>query len=522
MTQVEANPVGVPSPYRGGVTVFSRSTSAPGERHKRLRDLDGTGPMASPPPMAPTETLSGSWPLEPDETTIRTWLQTATDLLVEHLRSLPDQPVADAEVDLETVRAAVEPLPEEGAEAEGLLRQVIEEYVPRSFNTASPGYFAYIPGGGVLPAAIADLVADVTNRYVGLFAAAPLLVRLETNVLRWFLDMVDYPAEARGVLTSGGSFANLLALVCARHEKLGDRFQDGVVYVSDQVHHSVAKAARFIGFAPDQIRVAPTDDDLRLDPARVLEMVEEDRRAGRRPAVVVASAGTTNTGVVDDLEGLAEATRREGLWFHVDAAYGGFFALTERGRRRMEGIERADSITIDPHKGLFLPYGTGCLLVREGRHLKAPHQSETGYLPPLHDDSLAQDFAEYSPELSRDFRGLRVWLPLKIFGARAFREALDEKLDLAIYAAREIEKIPGLELLAEPDLSLVTFRRIALPGEDVDVANQEYLERMLASRRVWMSGAWVKGRFIQRLCVLHFRSHREQVDQALELIRREV
>jgi aromatic-L-amino-acid decarboxylase len=158
-------------------------------------------------------------------------------------------------------------------------------------------------------------------------------------------------------------------------------------------------------------------------------------------------------------------------------------------------------------------------LVRDGRHLKAPHASTTGYLPPLNDDSLAQDFAEYSPELSRDFRGLRVWLPLKIFGAQAFRESLDEKLDLAAYAAHEIDAIPELELLAQPDLSLVAFRKIAKSGEDANRINQEFLQRVLATRKVWLSGAWVKGRFTQRICVMHFRTHRGEVDQALELIR---
>ena len=473
--------------------------------------------MTEPPP-SPRE----PWPLEPDLDTFRSWIGKATDLLVEHLSTLPDQPAANAEVTPEELRRLIETMPEEPGEAGELFRQVIEDFVPRSFNTAGPGYFAYIPGGGLLSASVADLIATVTNRYVGLFAPAPLLVRLEMNVLCWFADLFGYPEEARGVLTSGGSLANLIALVCARHAKLGERFGDGVVYVSDQIHHSVLKAASFVGFAAEQVRKIETGEDLRLVPAALLEALEEDRRAGRRPAVIVASAGTTNTGAVDDLEGLADLARDHGLWLHVDAAYGGFFVMTERGKRAMAGMERADSITVDPHKGMFLPYGTGCLLVRDGKALKAPHESSTGYLPPLHDDALAQDFCEYSPELSRDFRGLRVWLSLKIFGARAFREALDEKLDLATRAAREIAAIPGLELLGEPALSLVAFRLRVPAGQDSDRANQELLERVLAHRQVWMSGAWVKGRVTQRICVLSFRSHARELDQALDLLRREV
>ena len=291
-----------------------------------------------------SDTLSGRWPLEPDEATVRSWMTTAADLLIEHVRTLGEQPAADADVDADTVRSMVEPMPEEGHDGGELLRHVVEDLVPRSFNTASPGYFAYIPGGGILPSAIADLVADVTNRYVGMFAPAPLLARLEINVLTWFCDVFGYPPEARGILTSGGSFANLVALVCARHEKLGDRFHDGVVYVSDQVHHSVSKAARFIGFAPEQLRVIETGEDLRLIPERLAEAIAADRRAGKRPAVAVASAGTTNTGVVDDLTGLSELTRSENLWLHIDAAYGGFFAMTERGQGspRGNGARRFD------------------------------------------------------------------------------------------------------------------------------------------------------------------------------------
>jgi len=467
------------------------------------------------------------WPLEPDEATVRTWLTQATDLLIEHLESLSRQPAAAAgDVTDADLRALIEPVPEAGTESGALFSSLIREHVPRSLNTAGPGYLAYIPGGGIVSAAIADLIADITNRYVGVFAAAPLLARLEITVVRWFLDSFGFPPEARGVLTSGGSIANLIALVCARYDRLGEHFQDGVVLVSDQAHHSLEKAARFVGFPSKSLCVVPTGDDLRLDPDRVRQALETARADGMRPAILIASAGTTNTGVVDDLTGLARVAADEDLWFHVDAAYGGFFQWTERGRQRLRGIDRADSITVDPHKGLFLPYGTGCLLVRDGARLRAPQLSATDYLPPLRDDDLVQDFCEYSPELSRDFRGLRVWLSLKLFGARAFRDCLDEKLDLAQHAASELRSVPGIEVLAEPDLSLVAFRaqRGASPESlaEENRFNQELLERVLAHNQVWMSGAFVKGRFTQRICVLSFRTHRPHVDRALRLFRREM
>jgi aromatic-L-amino-acid decarboxylase len=445
-----------------------------------------------------------------------------TGLLLAHLRSLPEQPAAGPMDSMPDPSGYVEPLPEEGAAATDLFHKVLDECVPFTFNTASPGYLAYIPGGGLVPAALADMISNITNRYVGLFAPAPLLVRLEMNVLRWFLDMVGFPAEARGILTSGGSLANLIALVCARHRKLGQPFHDGVVYVSDQVHHSMTKAARFVGFADEQVRCVETGPDLRLDPERVRHEVVADRARGLRPAILVGTAGTTNTGVVDDLRGLAEVASEEQLWYHVDAAYGGFFLLAPSGKEILGGMDRADSITVDPHKGLFLPYGTGCLLVRDGEDLRRPHASETDYLPPLHDEELAQDFCEYSPELSRDYRGLRVWLPLKLFGARAFREALEEKLQLARYATTVLRKIESIRVLEDPDLSLVAFSVRRDTPEQESRANQELLDRVLAHRKVWMSGANVKGTFLLRICVLSFRTHREQIDQALELIRKSV
>ena len=356
-------------------------------------------------------------------------------MLEEYLGSLAEQPASYDGVTTDELRALVEPLPEEGADAEGLFRRVIGECVPRSFNAAGPGYLAYVPGGGLPSAAVADLIGKATNRYVGVFTAAPLLARIEMTAVRWFCDLAGYPERARGILTSGGSLANLIALVCGRHRELGPRFGDGVVYVSDQAHHSLIKAASFVGFAPEQVRSLGTAEDHRLDVHRLREAIAEDRARGLRPAIVVASAGTTNTGVVDDLAAVADVARDESLWLHVDAAYGGAFLLTERGRATLAGIDRADSITVDPHKGLFLPYGTGCLLVREGEDLRRPHASESDYMPPKRDDELSQDFCEYSPELSRDFRGLRMWLPLKLHGAAAFRAALDEKLDLAAWAS---------------------------------------------------------------------------------------
>ena len=265
----------------------------------------------------------------------------------------------------------------------------------------------------------------------------------------------------------------------------------------------------------------PSDERFRLRPGPLAEAIRADRVAGMTPFLVVGSAGTTNTGAVDDLEALADLAAAENLWFHVDAAYGGFFVLTERGRARLAGIDRADSLVLDPHKGLFLPYGTGCLLVRDAAALHRTHHVEADYMPQFQSEPDLVDFCEISPELSRDFRGLRVWLPLKMHGLGAFRAALDEKLDLAEWACGELEKLDDVEVVARPQLSIVAFRLApaGLDREATNRLNRDFLERINARRRVFLTATTLDGRFVLRICVLSFRTHRERMEQCLEDIR---
>ncbi|HKY32456.1 MAG TPA: aminotransferase class I/II-fold pyridoxal phosphate-dependent enzyme [Candidatus Polarisedimenticolia bacterium] len=460
--------------------------------------------------------------LELGSETMRRMAELAMDRIVEHIGSLPSQPASyDTSDGPDLARSLAEGLPEQGSPFEELLALLFERVVPASFNTAGPGYLAYIPGGGLFHAAIADLIADAVNRYVGVFQAAPGLAQIEANVVRWFSGIVGYPAAAGGFLTTGGSLANLSAVITAREEKLGEAVTSGVVYVSDQTHHSVARAARLAGIPPGRVRSLPGDESGRLDAGRLREAVAADRRRGLRPFLVCGNAGTTNTGAVDDLEALACAAREEGLWLHVDAAYGGFFMLTERGRARMKGIDQADSITLDPHKGLFLPYGTGCLLARDGGALRRTHAHHADYLPPMQQDSGLVDFCDISPELSRDARGLRVWLPLKMHGAGAFRRSLDEKLDLAAWAAAELSAIPGVDVVAPPQLSLLAFRlsRPGRPREEMDRLNRSVLERVNAGGRVFLTGAVLPSGFVLRICVLSFRTHADRMREAIDAVR---
>ena len=456
--------------------------------------------------------------LELDEVDLRALVGAAMDRICGELRELPTRPACVMEGGAELARSLREPLPRTGSPLPELLATIFDRALPVSYNTPGPGYLAYIPGGGLLHAAVADLIADAINRYVGLWRAAPGLVQLESNVIAWLCEIVGLPAGSGGVLTSGGSLATFSATVAARH-RLGERFADGTIYTSTQAHHSVARAAILAGFPAAQVRAIEVDDEQRVRVDRVADAIVADRAAGLRPCLLVASAGTTNTGAVDDLEGLADLAGREGVWLHVDAAYGGSFALTQRGRATLRGIGRADSITLDPHKGFFLPYGTGALLVRDPAALRRAHSVHADYLPPMQEDPDFVDFCELSPELSRDFRGLRLWLPLKLIGADAFAAALDEKLDLAQHAAEVLRGMAEVELLAAPQLSLLAFRHVParLCGDAgaVDEHNERLLAAINRRGRVYLTSTRLAGRFVLRICVLSFRTHRERIDAGL-------
>jgi aromatic-L-amino-acid decarboxylase len=463
-------------------------------------------------------------PLELSTEAMVQLVQEAMARIIAHIQSLPEQPMSYTEGGAELARAHAEDLPEAGTPYRELLWLIFDQLVGTSYNTASPGYLAYIPGGGVFHAAVADLISNSINRYIGVFVASPGLVQLEINVTRWFCQMVSYPDGSQGLLTSGGSMANLTALVTARRERLPENFLKGTLYCSDQVHHSMTKAALLAGFPETNIRRVPSDEQQRISIDSLRQQIASDRRAGLEPFLVVGSAGTVNTGAVDDLSALADLAEEQQLWLHVDGAYGGFFVLTERGRERLGGLDRADSVTLDPHKGLFLPYGTGALLVRDGAALKRAHHVAADYMPPMQQEPDLIDFSEISPELSRDFRGLRVWLPIKLHGIEVFRQALDEKLDLAAWITEQLRQIDSIEIVAEPQLSIVAFR---LRPEGLDETaltelNQELRDRINARQRVFLTPTTLDGHYVIRICVLNFRTHLDRMGMCLEDIRESV
>lgn len=412
------------------------------------------------------------------------------------------------------------PFSEKPGEFAQLLRTFHNAVDDQGINAASGGHMGYIPGGGIYPAALGDFLADVGNYYAGVMFASPGAVKIEQLLIRWMADLVGFPDSAGGDLTSGGSIANLTAIVTAR-EMMGVRARDvenSCIYLTEGTHHCVDKALRAAGLSECPKRVVPMDAGFRMEIAALQAMIEQDKADGFRPWLVVASAGTTDTGAVDPIKPMADLAEEHGLWLHVDAAYGGFFLLTEEGRQVLGGIDRAHSIVLDPHKGMFLPYGSGALLVRDVNWLAQSQAYNAGYMQDARAAEGVYSPADLSLELTRPFRGLRFWLPLKLYGIAAFRAALTEKICLARYFYEQLAQLPDWELGPYPELSVVTFRYLA-HGYDADTFNENLLKAVLDDGKVFISSTRINGKFVIRLAVLHFRTHLLHVDYLLDFLK---
>lgn len=407
------------------------------------------------------------------------------------------------------------PIGEEGIALDRVMEMLEHDVVRPGGNPASGGHLAYIPGGGIYHSALADFAAAVTNKYPGIFFTGPGPVRMENLILRWTADLLGYPATAGGNLSSGGSIANLTAITTARdaHGLKGATYANAVVYLTAQAHHSIEKALHLAGLGEAQVRVIPIDERFRMRADALAETIAEDRAKGFTPWLIAAAAGATDTGAVDPLDAIADIAARERCWFHVDAAYGGFFLLTEAGRAILRGIERSDSVILDPHKSLFLPWGSGIVLVRDGARLAATHSYSGHYMQDADREPGEVSPSDVSPELSKPFRALRMWLPLILLGTKPFAAALEEKLLLAQYFHREIAKL-GFEAGPWPDLSIVTFRH---PGSNE--VNQRIVDAVRRDGRIFLSSTMLGDRFTLRMAALSFRTHKKTIDLALEILR---
>ncbi len=390
-------------------------------------------------------------------------------------------------------------------------------------NPASGGHLGYIPGGGIVHSAFGDFMADITNRYSGVFFANPGAVRMENMLLNWMAKIIGYPGAAVGNLTSGGSIANLIGIVTARdaHNLQSRDFHRAVVYLSEQVHHSVDKALRIAGLKECVIRYIPLDEKYRMRAGALEQTISQDKKDGLNPWLIIASAGTTDTGAVDPLAEFGEIAKNHQLWYHIDGAYGAFFILCEQCRQTLKGMDSSDSIVMDPHKGLFLPYGSGAVLVKDQQKLLDAHYYMPNYLLDTLSNRDELSPADLSPELTKHFRGLRLWLPLKLLGVAPFRACLEEKILLAQYFHEKIQETDGFEVGPYPDLSVVTYRYIPNRG-DVNEFNQKLIQETHKDGRVFLSSTIIDGKFTLRLAVLAFRTHKDTIDLTLEMLQEKV
>jgi aromatic-L-amino-acid/L-tryptophan decarboxylase len=461
--------------------------------------------------------LSDRDPLALDPEQMRELGYRVVDLLVDReRRGLPALPRVSRE---ETERRLGGGPPEDPVPTDELLGG-LDDVVSLMTRCDHPAFLAFIPGEPTWPGALADLVASALNLHAIDWIEAPGPTQVELTTLRWLCDWFGYPAAAGGVFVSGGSASNMTALACARETLLGAMADDVIVYVSDQAHSSMARAARVLGFRPEQLRVLPVDERYRMRPETLSAAIEADARAGRAPLFVSAAAGSTNTGAIDPLSELADVTHAAGAWFHVDAAYGGGAILSQRGKRLLAGIERADSVTVDPHKWMYQPIECGVLLVRDLGHLHGAFEITPDYLQDLDSALNEPNFSDLGMQLTRSARALKLWTSVRAFGLRAFRDAVDRSLDLARRAAERIEASPSMELLAEPSLGIVCFRRTFGNGDDAtaDALNARLVTMLADSGIGFISSTRLRGRYTLRLCILNHSTTWGDVDAVLAFL----
>ena len=456
-------------------------------------------------------------PLDLDHATMQRLGRQVADAVADHLASLREQRVLTNGLPPDARRRLSTAPADEPASFDELLRELTSDVFPYSAREPHPRFMAYVPGCPTFPAILGDWLATGYNFFAGVWPVAEGPNAVELAVLEWFRQWTGMPEGTGGLLTNGGSGATLTAIIAARHAAVDEdssRLPRLALYASDQVHSAALRAAWIAGVPRSQVRVLPSDEMYRLRASDVRRAIAEDRAAGLIPLAVVVSAGTTNTGAVDPLDEIADVCAEERVWLHADAAYGGFAALTERGERMLAGLGRCDSVALDPHKWLFVPFECGSLLVREPERLRAAFHVLPDYLRDVAAGQDGVNFADYGEQLTRQSRALKVWLGVRYFGLAAIRSEIDRAIDLAAYAEKLVRAEPLLEVLSPAQLGVLCFRA-RVPGLDdaaaLDVFNERVNAAMTAGGKYLISSTRLRGTFTIRLCILGFRTTAEDV-----------
>jgi aromatic-L-amino-acid/L-tryptophan decarboxylase len=436
------------------------------------------------------------------------------DQIVEHFEALASKPVMRVSPRVELEAELREPLPERPTPVDALLDQLRRVVWPNIGNVQHPRFFAFIPSPSNFVSVMADALAAGFNPFAGNWLEGSGPAQIELVTIDWLREMCGLPETAGGLFVSGGSMANLTALAAARRVMVDERSDDAVVYFSDQTHNSIEKALRVLGFAREQIRALPSDKNFRLPVESLRRAVSEDRADGKRPFCVIANAGTTNTGAVDPLNQLADLCELENLWLHVDGAYGAAACLSERGRRLLAGIERADSLSLDPHKWLFQPFEIGCVLARDARLLKKTFHTMTGI---LEDTKRAEEeeinYYDYGVQLTRGFRALKLWLSIKTFGAAAIREAINRGFEMAEFAESLLRQSDCWRVISPATFGIVAFIFVAegCSGSETSEIHRRMVEAMAQDGFAFANSTALRGQTVMRLCTINPRTTEDDV-----------
>lgn len=452
-----------------------------------------------------------------------------TEWMARYYEALPGRPVSPAAA-AGTIRELLdEPLPQSGTGPERLLEIFDQVIVANSRHNGHPRMFGYVASPGTAAAAFADLLASTLNANVTAWRSAPAAATVEQVAVNWVKEMLGYPRRGAGLFVSGGSMANFAGLAAARSARLPDVVQTGLaarkplrIYVSNEGHFSVSKAAALLGIGKENVQTVKTGADFRIDLQDLEKLIEEDRAAGRLPCCVVANAGTVASGAFDPIDELAAIAHRYGMWLHVDGAYGGFAVLAPSARPLFRGIELADSVALDPHKWLYLSMGCGCVLYRDAESAERAFAHEAEYTRPVGlEAEEAFVFWDFGPELSRRFRALAVWFQIKCVGAQALAAAVERNIECARHLEGLIRTSPDFELLAPVPLSIVCFRyRPAGFDGDLNAFNERLLVELQRQGHSYVSNARLKGRFALRACVLNYRTAKSDMEILVDDVRR--
>ncbi len=464
---------------------------------------------------APSE-LQRTLSLDPDA--FRRLGYRAVDAMAARLAALPDAPVAERASRDEMEARLREPLPEHGADPDLVLEAALQDVLAPGLRVDHTRFFGFVPGPGNPIGTLADALVAGHSVFAGTWLASPGAAMVELVVLDWLRELCGLPYGTEGLFVSGGSMANLTALAVALQERVGAERSRATVYLSEEAHSSVQRALAITGLAPRHIRTLASDGEQRLVPADVAAAIAADRAAGRLPACVIATAGTTGTGAVDPLEELHGVCDSEGVWLHVDGAYGAGAALSPRAREQLRGLELADSLTLDPHKWLFQPFEAGCLLVRDGAALERTFSVAPDYLRDAAPAGSEVNFADRGIQLTRGFRALKLWMSLKVFGAAAFRDAIDHGLALAEHAEELLRRHPAWEVATPAGLGIVTFFP-SVPGAspaELDEICARLPSAALDDGFAFVSTHRVRGRTALRLCTINPRTTREDVERTID------